>query len=88
MPGIVLAVIYMPLVIARALVPVAIRSPSRLYGGFFIVCFSFLCYTGENKRKEVLLMELIHGRPETNDGRLPKEIRVYDFLDDLNIDYY
>ena len=33
-------------------------------------------------------MELIHGRPETNDGRLPKEIRVYDFLDDLNIDYY
>ena len=32
-------------------------------------------------------MELIHGRPETNEGRLPKEIRVYDFLDSLNIDY-
>ena len=32
-------------------------------------------------------MELMHGRPETNDGRLPKEIRVYDFLDSLGIDY-
>ena len=32
-------------------------------------------------------MELIHGRPETNDGRLPKEIRVYDLLDSLGIDY-
>ena len=26
-------------------------------------------------------MELMHGRPETMEGRLPKEIRVYDFLD-------
>ena len=33
-------------------------------------------------------MELIHGRPETNEGRLPKEIRVYDLLDSLNIDYH
>ena len=33
-------------------------------------------------------MELIHGRPETNEGRLPKEIRVYDLLDSLGIDYY
>ena len=32
-------------------------------------------------------MELVHGRPETNDGRLAKEIRVYDFLDSLNIPY-
>ena len=32
-------------------------------------------------------MELIHGRPETNDGRLPKEIRVYDLLDALGISY-
>ena len=32
-------------------------------------------------------MELIHGRPETNEGRLPKEIRVYDLLDSLGIDY-
>ena len=32
-------------------------------------------------------MELIHGRPESNDGRLPKEIRVYDFLDQLGISY-
>ena len=33
-------------------------------------------------------MELIHGRPEANEGRLPKEMRVYDFLDDLGIDYW
>ena len=32
-------------------------------------------------------MELIHGRPETNNGRLPKEIRVYDLLDSLGISY-
>ena len=32
-------------------------------------------------------MELIHGRPQTNEGRLPKEIRVYDLLDHLGIDY-
>ena len=32
-------------------------------------------------------MELIHGRPQTNEGRLPKEIRVYDLLDNLGIDY-
>ena len=33
-------------------------------------------------------MKLMHGRPKTNEGRLPKEVRVYDFLDALNIDYY
>ena len=27
------------------------------------------------------------GRPETNEGRLPKEIRVYDLLDSLGISY-
>ena len=32
-------------------------------------------------------MELMHGRPETNEGRLPKEIRVYDFLDKLGVEY-
>ena len=29
-------------------------------------------------------MELVKGRPETNEGRLEKEIRVYDLLDFLN----
>ena len=33
-------------------------------------------------------MELIHGRPVSTEGRLPKEVRVYDFLDSLGIDYY
>ena len=32
-------------------------------------------------------MELIHGRPENTEGRLPKEVRVYDFLDALGISY-
>ena len=32
-------------------------------------------------------MELINGRPETMDGRLPKEVRVYDFLDSLGVEY-
>jgi len=59
----------------------------RQYGGFFIVCFSFLCYTDEKHRKEENTMELLYGRPETNEGRLPKEIRVYDFLDNLGIEY-
>ncbi len=32
-------------------------------------------------------MELLHGRPENTQGRLDKEIRVYDLLDTLNIEY-
>jgi len=32
-------------------------------------------------------MELFNGRPETADGRLPREIRTYDFLDSLGIGY-
>ena len=32
-------------------------------------------------------MELLNGRPETNEGRLPKEIRCYDLLDSLNVPY-
>lgn len=32
-------------------------------------------------------MELVNGRPENPVGRLEKEIRTYDFLDQLEIDY-
>ena len=32
-------------------------------------------------------MKLVQGRPETDAGRLPKEIRVYDLLDSLGIEY-
>ncbi len=32
-------------------------------------------------------MELFIGRPASNDGRLPREIRTYDFLDNLGIEY-
>lgn len=33
-------------------------------------------------------MELYKGRPENTEGRLPREVRTYDFLDDLGIEYY
>ncbi len=32
-------------------------------------------------------MELFDGRPESTEGRLPREIRVYDFLDSLGIKF-
>ena len=32
-------------------------------------------------------MELVNGRPENTEGRLDKEVRVYDFLDSLGINY-
>lgn len=33
-------------------------------------------------------MELFRGRPENTEGRLEKEIRVYDLLDELGMEYY
>jgi Ala-tRNA(Pro) deacylase len=33
------------------------------------------------------MLELKKGRPETNEGRLAKEIRVYDLLDSLGVPY-
>lgn len=33
------------------------------------------------------MYQLVLGRPETNEGRLEKEIRTYDFLDQLGIAY-
>lgn len=35
-----------------------------------------------------MAMKLQKGRPEDEAGRLSKEIRVYDFLDKLNVEYY
>lgn len=32
-------------------------------------------------------MKLVDGRPESTEGRLDKEIRVYDFLDSLGVNY-
>ena len=32
-------------------------------------------------------MDVFNGRPEDIDGRLPREVRVYDFLDELGIEY-
>ena len=32
-------------------------------------------------------MELFDGRPDSVDDRLPREVRTYDFLDDLGIEY-
>ncbi len=33
-------------------------------------------------------LQLYEGRPENTEGRLPKEIRVYDLLDELGIHYF
>ena len=33
------------------------------------------------------MMRLMNGRPENEAGRLEKEIRVYDLLDSLGVDY-
>ena len=33
-------------------------------------------------------MELYKGRPKSNEGRLPREVRTYDFLDELGIEYF
>ena len=33
-------------------------------------------------------MDLFIGRPEKTEGRLPREVRTYDFLDKLGIEYY
>ena len=33
------------------------------------------------------MLELMNGRPVTNEGRLPKEIRCYDLLDSLEVSY-
>ena len=33
------------------------------------------------------MLELVTGRPATNEGRLDKEIRCYDLLDSLNVSY-
>lgn len=33
-------------------------------------------------------MELIKGRPDNYEGRLAREVRVYDFLDSLGIEYF
>lgn len=32
-------------------------------------------------------MELYHGRPDSAEGRLPREMRTYDYLDSLGIEY-
>ena len=37
--------------------------------------------------RKMIEMDLYKGRPNTVDGRLEKEIKVYDFLDRLNISY-
>jgi len=44
-------------------------------------------YTLINEKKESYEMKLQKGRPENTDNRLNKEIRVYDFLDKLGIQY-
>ena len=37
--------------------------------------------------KGTVVMELFNGRPENTEGRLPREVRTYDLLDSLGIEY-
>ena len=39
------------------------------------------------KRKGSGDMELFSGRPENTEGRLQREVRTYDFLDEIGIEY-
>ena len=39
-------------------------------------------------QKVPVVMQLFKGRPQSVEGRLPREIRTYDFLDRLGIEYY
>ena len=39
------------------------------------------------REKEETNMELMKGRPEDISGRLEKEVRVYEFLDSLEMEY-
>ena len=45
------------------------------------------CMTGTTTRQKGKNMELYNGRPEDLTGRLPREIRTYDYLDHLGIQY-
>ncbi len=47
--------------------------------------FSALFYAMERTGRRA--MELYNGRPEEANGRLPREIRTYDYLDELGISY-
>lgn len=40
------------------------------------------------KEETMLKSDVYKGRPENAEGRLPKEIKVYDFLDSIGIEYY
>ena len=38
-------------------------------------------------RNSEIMMEIYNGRPENMEGRLEREVRTYDFLDELGIEY-
>jgi len=38
-------------------------------------------------RNSEIMMEIYNGRPENIEGRLEREVRTYDFLDELGIEY-
>lgn len=57
-------------------------------GNIFLLTFSLKCnILNILFGLDVILMILKNGRPENTDDRLPKEVRVYDFLDKLDISY-
>ena len=53
-----------------------------VFAGTILICGRKRLNDRERER-----MELFRGRPESTEGRLPREIRTYDFLDSLGIEY-
>ena len=49
---------------------------------------SAACYNAAIRSREDKDMELLHGRPADCTGRLEREVRTYDFLDALGIEYW
>ena len=60
-----------------------LRPPGR----FFIAGIARNCYTESKQTKEGTTMKIENGRPADFADRLPKEQRVYAFLDSLGISY-
>ena len=51
------------------------------------MCYNSLIVVWQDNGGKIEVMELLNGRPESVEGRLPREVRTYDMLDSLGIEY-
>lgn len=51
------------------------------------MCYNSLIVVWQDNGGKIEAMELLNGRPESVEGRLPREVRTYDMLDSLGIEY-